>query len=176
MKSIIIVDDEINILKSIQRSLRESDWELHIFTAAVEALNYGQENNIDLVISDYRMPHMDGIQFLKEFKKIQPDAFRIILSGQADLDLLLEAINEVEIYRFITKPWIDSELKKTIGSALNHHEILQENRILANQVRDQKRQISLQKIELDRLEMQSPGITQVNWDTDGSIIIGDDEK
>jgi response regulator RpfG family c-di-GMP phosphodiesterase len=88
-----------------------------------------------LFISDFRMPEMDGIEFLKGAKALQPDAARLILSGYADLNALLRAVNEVGIERFIGKPWNDYDLMSAIGQALAHRELLLENRELANLVR-----------------------------------------
>ncbi len=173
MKRVMIVDDEQGVLNALKRSLRSEGWALMTFSSPEEALNVAASETIDLVISDYRMPQMDGVAFLKAFKAIQPDSFRIILSGQADMAAVLHAINEAEIYRFITKPWDDAELKMTIDKALNHREILLENRRLADLVRQQKVQLDYQKVELDRLETECPGITQVNWDSDGSIILSE---
>lgn len=176
MNKVMIVDDELGVLKALKRSLRREGWVLMTYTDPEQALAVASIETIDLVISDYRMPIMNGVTFLKEFKAIQPDCFRVVLSGQADMDAVLQAINEAEIYRFVTKPWNDAELKVTIERALNHREMLLENRRLADLVRKQKVQLDYQKTELDRLEAECPGITQVNWDTDGSIILdmGDD--
>lgn len=174
MKRIFIVDDEPGVLNALKRSLRDCAWLLRTFDDPEEALNAATGEEIDLVISDYRMPGMDGVTFLKEFKAVQPDTFRIILSGQADMDSVLKAINEAEIYRFVTKPWNDAELRVTIERALHHREMLLENRRLADLVRQQQAQLDYQKTELERLEQESPGITQVNWAPDGSIILDEE--
>lgn len=175
MKRVMIVDDEQAVLSALNRSLRREAWSLLTFNDPIKALNYVATETVDLVISDYRMPQMDGVTFLKEVRAIQPDAFRMVLSGQADMEGVLEAINEAEIYRFITKPWSDAELRITIEQALNHRDILLENRQLADIVRKQQLQINYQATELERLEGESPGITQVNWGPDGSIILSLDD-
>ena len=175
MNRVMIVDDEPGVLNALKRSLRREGWVLMAYDDPEEALNVAAKEVISLVISDYRMPQMDGVTFLKEFKAIQPDSFRIILSGQADLAAVLSAINEAEIYRFVTKPWNDAELKVSIETALKHRDILLENQRLANLVRKQKIQLDYQKTELDRLETECPGITQVNWDSDGCIILNDND-
>jgi len=170
---IIILDDEEGVLKALKRSLRNYGWHLLTFTDPEAALNVAATQEIDLVISDYRMPAMDGVTFLKELMAIQPDSFRIILSGQADMDGVLAAINQAEIYRFITKPWNDSELAFTIEQALTYRRLLLENRRLADLVRKQQVQLDYQKTELDRLEIESPGITRVEFDADGAIVLDD---
>jgi response regulator RpfG family c-di-GMP phosphodiesterase len=114
---------------------------------------------------------MDGIEFLKAAKEIQPDAARLILSGYADLNALVRAVNEVGIERFIGKPWNDYDLMSAIGQALAHRELLLENRQLANLVRLEMGDISPEQIEAERLELIEPGITEVNWGPDGSVVI-----
>lgn len=172
---ILILDDEEGVLKALSRSLRNFGWHLLTFSDPDEALNLAASQDIDLVISDYRMPKMNGVMFLKELMAIQPDSFRIILSGQADMEGVLSAINEAGIYRFITKPWNDAELAHTIQQALEYRELLLENRRLANLVREQQVQLDYQKTELARLESESPGITQVEFDADGAIVVDEND-
>ncbi|MEH6624922.1 MAG: response regulator [Motiliproteus sp.] len=175
MNRVMVVDDEKGVLNALKRSMRSRGWILSTFSEPEEALNQAATQEFDLVISDYRMPTMDGVTFLKEMKAIQPDAFRIILSGQADMESVMLAINEAEIYRFITKPWNDDELAVTISTALEHRQILIDNRRLADLVRKQRAQINYQSSELERLETESPGITDIKWGEDGSIIMYEDE-
>lgn len=173
MTTIMIVDDEPSILKALRRSFRGKNWQLITYDDPEEALNVAAIQEISLVVSDYRMPVMNGVTFLQEFKAIQPDTLRIILSGHAELDGVLQAVNLAEIYRFVTKPWNDLELMVTIETALKHREMMLENRRLAALVRKQQAQLDYHKLELERMEAESPGITQVNWDRDGSIIISE---
>ncbi|OMH25897.1 response regulator [Motiliproteus sp. MSK22-1] len=173
MNRVMIVDDEPGVLNSLKRALRGESWVLMTYSDPEEALNVAAKEVISLVISDYRMPQMDGVTFLKEFKAIQPESFRMVLSGQADMAAVLSAINEAEIYRFVTKPWNNDDLKISIDTALKHRDILMENQRLADLVRKQQIQLDYQKTELDRLETECPGITQVNWDSDGCIILND---
>ncbi len=174
MNRVMVVDDEKGVLNALKRSMRSRGWILTTFTEPEEALNKAATEEFDLVISDYRMPTMDGVTFLKEMKAIQPDAFRIILSGQADMNAVLLAINEAEIYRFITKPWNDDELAVAITQALEHRQMIVDNRRLADLVRKQQARIDYQTSELERLETESPGITDIHWGDDGSIIMYED--
>jgi two-component system probable response regulator PhcQ len=117
MSRIMIVDDEESILKSLRRVLRMAPctYGNKSFSAGSRgasarlpiALEAARHETFDLFISDYRMPEMDGIEFLKAAKALQPDAARLILSGYADLNALVRAVNEVGIERFIGKPWND---------------------------------------------------------------------
>lgn len=185
MYRIMLVDDEENILKALRRVLIntpciyegiEYPVRVEIFTSADEALKYARHNAVDLVLSDYRMPGKDGVAFLKEFKEIQPHAARLILSGYADLNAVIGAINEAQIYRFLNKPWNDYELVSSIAQALAYRNLMLENLHLADKARVEKGAMTAQELERKRLEEQEPGITQVNWGPDGSVIldIGED--
>ncbi|ARU32944.1 response regulator [Sulfuriferula sp. AH1] len=179
----MLVDDEKNILSALRRVLMGGiglDREFHeisveTFDTPHDALKRAEVVVFDLVVSDYRMPEMSGVEFLKAFRKIQPHAARIILSGYADLEGLVGAINEAEISRFINKPWNDYELKFAIAQALVYRKLLMENQRLADTVRLQQGQLSRQEIALKRLEEENPGITKVNWGPDGSVIIDESD-
>lgn len=175
MYRILILDDEENVVNALKRCLRKiADWEVETFTSGAEALRRAEASSFDLFISDFRMPEMNGVEFLSEVKKIQPNSARVILSGYTDLEALVGAINEAEIFRFINKPWNDYELILTIEQALKYKDMLTENLYLANQVREQNEKLNKNEKLFTRLEEQSPGITQVNWSDDGSITIDDD--
>lgn len=130
MNRILLVDDEQNVLNALRRELQD-EYEIEAFASPKDALTRCHDAAFDLVIADYLMPDMNGVQFLKQFGEIQPDAARLIMSGHADIQGLLGAINETHIYHFIAKPWEEAELKSAIARALNYRRILQENRRLA---------------------------------------------
>lgn len=172
MHQIMIVDDEENILKSLRRIFRsQADWEIESYTNVQDAIKRAKIANFDLFLSDYRMPEMNGVEFLSKVKVLQPHSMRLILSGHTDLEALLGAINEAEIFRFVTKPWEDYELIATIKNALSFHDVLSENRHLANQVREQEQQLKKQKTAIEKLQAEHPGLFEVNWGNDGSIIL-----
>lgn len=173
MKTIVIVDDEVNVLKSLQRILRGYAWEIISFSNPLEALEFLETRKVDLVLSDFQMPDLDGATFLSYVMQRQPSAMRLILSGHADLNRVLEAINRAEVYRFITKPWNDNELRLTIEQALDVGALIEENKQLAQLVREQGDQIRRQLNELQKIEELSPGITKVDWDDDGYIDLSD---
>jgi two-component system probable response regulator PhcQ len=184
MYRIMFVDDEQNILNALRRlfvspSMQDSgnpEFQVETFISPRLALQRaGDGAAFDLVISDYRMPEMDGVAFLKAFRQIQPHAERLILSGYADLEALVGAINEAQISRFISKPWHDYELKAAVAQALAHRDLLRDNQQLADQVRLQIGVISKQEMALRRLEEESPGITKVHWGEDGSVIFDETE-
>jgi YesN/AraC family two-component response regulator len=180
MSRIMLVDDEESILKALQRLLRVApcsygnksfSLEVQAFSSPEKALEHAKHEEYDLFISDFRMPLMDGVEFLKATKAVQPDAARLILSGYADLNALLRAVNEVGIERFIAKPWNDYELMSAIAQALAHRELLLENRQLANLVRLEMGDATPEELEAQRLEAIEPGITEVNWGPDGSVLL-----
>lgn len=180
MSRIMIVDDEESILKALRRVLRVApctygnktfNLEVETFSSSSAALENARHESYDLFISDFRMPGMDGIEFLTGVKALQPDAARLILSGYADLNALVRAVNEVGIERFIGKPWNDYDLMSAIGQALAHRELLLENRQLANLVRLEMGDKTPEQLEAERLEAIEPGITEVNWGPDGSVLL-----
>ena len=178
MASLLIVDDELNVLNALRRMCLNRtmlpaipDPSVTTFTSPLEAIEYLRDHPVDLVLSDFRMPEMDGAAFLTRVKDIRPDAARIILSACADIDGIARAINDAGIFRFVTKPWSDTELKAAIVSVLAFRNLQLENRRLANEVRQQRSTISRQQLELDRLERESPGITHVRWTADGGVLV-----
>ena len=176
MYRLMLVDDEENVLRALRRTLLMNDdnvqaFSVEVFSSPVTALQRADEAKFDLVLSDYRMPEMDGVQFLRQFRDKQPDAARLVLSGYADLEGIIGAINEAQIFRFIPKPWHDTELRVTLTQALTYHTLLVENRQLADRVRAQQGKLTRQELELRRLEQEHPGITKVNWGPNGEVLL-----
>ena len=142
MHKIMIVDDEENILKALSRTLRrEADWEVECYSNAEEALRRARSCIFDAVISDCNMPGPNGIEFLGELREIQPDACRILMTGMVNIDTLMQAINQAGAFRFFAKPWDDEALMAGIHEGLRYRDILVENRMLAEKVRDQQAEL-----------------------------------
>ena len=118
MIRLLLLDDEKNVLRALRRVLFTEPYEIELFTSGADALQRGRETTFDLVMSDYRMPGMNGVEFLAAFKELQPDAIRVILTGYTDLAAQTQAIREVGVYAIADKPWDDEELKSTLASAL----------------------------------------------------------
>ncbi|AZZ91869.1 response regulator [Hahella sp. KA22] len=175
MTTLAIIDDEENVLRALQRILRKKPWKVLTFSDPYEAIDALRKEPVDLVISDYRMPEMNGVELLNSLKEVRPEALRILLSGQADIDGVTSAINDAEIYRFISKPWSDEDLLMTLENALEHNALMRENRRLLDLVRKQEGALKKQLEELQRLEAATPGITQVSWNEDGSIDLVDED-
>ncbi|MGH8352718.1 MAG: response regulator [Pseudomonas sp.] len=171
MIKIQLVDDEPQILKSLQRVLRPHNWEIHAFDDPQVALQALTEHNYAVVISDLRMPQLDGITYLQFAKQRQPRALRMLLTAHGDRLSMMKAINQAEIYRFLSKPWEDYEIETAVRSAIDLHQLRDENQRLLAQVRAQQSALDRQQQELLRLEAEHPGLTRVKRDADGSVLI-----
>jgi len=127
VERVLILDDEEMVLTSLRSFLElETDYEIVTFTSATEALEYTKKNKINLVVSDYLMPEMDGISFLAKVKEIDPNATRIILTGYADKENAIKAINDVGLFQYIEKPWDNDNLKLVIRNGIDKQKLLSE--------------------------------------------------
>ncbi|MCH8981238.1 response regulator [candidate division KSB1 bacterium] len=127
VERVLILDDEEMVLTSLRSFLElETDYEIVTFTSATEALEYTKKNKINLVVSDYLMPEMDCISFLAKVKEIDPNATRIILTGYADKENAIKAINEVSLFQYIEKPWDNDNLKLVIRNGIDKQKLLSE--------------------------------------------------
>ncbi|MFA7403561.1 MAG: HD domain-containing phosphohydrolase [Pelobacteraceae bacterium] len=140
---VLLVDDEENILKSIQRLLMdEEDIEIRTATSGEEGLALLPElANLGLIVSDQRMPGMTGALFLEKAREINPDASRIILTGYADVTAAVDAINRGGAWRYLAKPWNDVELVRIIREGLERYRIIIENRRLSALVLKQNQEL-----------------------------------
>ncbi len=161
---VLFVDDEPNVLSALRRALRREPYSCLFAEGPDEALELLGENDIDLVVSDHLMPAMDGLTFLKKVREMYPQVVRIILTGHADLEMAIEAINEGEVYRFLTKPWNDVELKITLKQLLDFIEVRRQNQLLMDTVDKQRKFI-------DRMDAEHPGIFEVERDDSGAIVL-----
>ena len=147
-RNIVIVDDEEMVLISIHSFLTlETNYEVKTFSHPRAALDFIRENEVDLVISDYLMPDMDGIQFLGEVKKLRPEVTRIILTGYADKQNAIKAINDIGIYQYIEKPWDNEDLNIIIRNGL-------EKRLLMEQLENKIEQINRAYSELQAIQQE----------------------
>ena len=115
---VLCVDDEPNILSALRRLLRPSGYRVLVAESGAEGLELMASEQVDLVISDMRMPNMDGAAFLAAVKAGWPDVVRILLTGYADMASTIDAINRGEIFRYVTKPWVDSDMLLTLRQGL----------------------------------------------------------
>jgi DNA-binding NtrC family response regulator len=176
---IMLIDDEANVLTSLQRLLRQHTpapgrtCTVEAFTSPLRAISAAQERTIDVVVCDYRMPELDGVETLRRIKDTQPQAGRIMLSGSRDFETVLDAINVAQVGRIVVKPWNDVELVAAIRDAVETRRLRVENAELADQLRVQRGLLTQQDAELRRIETMWPGITRVEWSADGTICISE---
>jgi DNA-binding NtrC family response regulator len=148
---VLCVDDEENILKSIRRLLAEEEIEALTATSGEQGLEILQSmDGIGVIVSDQRMPGLCGAEFLQQAREIAPDVPRIMLTGYADITATIDAINKGGSYRYISKPWNDEELIRTVQDAIRHYRIILENRKLSELV--QKQNEELQKWNIQALK------------------------
>lgn len=113
---IAFIDDEPRILRSLKMHFRQSH-DVFTTTDATELMKYVSEHDVQVVISDQRMPDKQGTEVLRDIKEASPNTIRILLTGYADLNAVIDSVNDGEIYRYITKPWQNDELKKIVNKA-----------------------------------------------------------
>ena len=127
---ILCVDDEPNILASLRRLFRSQGYHVMTAESGMEGLKRLETDQVDIVISDMRMPEMDGARFLERVRERWPDTLRLLLTGYADIQSILDAINRGEIYRYITKPWDDNDILLIVRHALERKALEQEKQRL----------------------------------------------
>ena len=159
--TILVVDDQPMVLSAIKKMLSQAPYQVMTAPSAHEALDLLERHKVEVVISDERMPGMPGSEFLSIVRERYPDTVRIILTGYASVEAAIKAINESEIFRFLTKPCTSHELNAAIQAALIHRA---------------KTKSGEHNPMLASLEKQAPDITQVKRDADGVVIIDDEER
>jgi response regulator RpfG family c-di-GMP phosphodiesterase len=135
--TVLFVDDEVNILKALQRLLRTEDMNVLCAARAAEALDLLEKHPTQVVVTDQRMPEMSGVDFLAHVRERQPDIVRMMLTGYTEMKVAVDAINRGEIYRLITKPWNDDELRATLRQAFDHADLKAEIKRLNQVTREQ---------------------------------------
>ncbi|MFA5074281.1 MAG: response regulator [Nitrospirota bacterium] len=139
---ILCVDDEENVLRSLKRLFMDDPYEMLTASSGTDGLTLLRENpSVQIVLSDYRMPGMNGVDFLREVRMLCPDTVRIVLSGYADTSTVVAAINEGRIYKFIPKPWNDDELRVTIANAFERHALHEQNAHLAEELKKKNEEL-----------------------------------
>lgn len=135
--TIVIVDDEEMVLKSLNSFLSlETNYDVKTFVSPQEALEFIKENDIDLVVSDYLMPDMDGLTFLELVKNERPEVPRIILTGYADKENAIKAINDVGLFQYIEKPWDNDDLLIIFRNGLNKNLLLKKLQAKIQEIND----------------------------------------
>jgi two-component system probable response regulator PhcQ len=165
--TVLFVDDEPNVVHGLRRALRREPYKLIEAGSAKDALRILANVPVDVIVADEQMPGMTGTELLAEVRERHPEVMRIILTGQASLETALHAINEGEVYRFLTKPCNHADLAVTVRHALQHKDLVSEAQRLI-------RTVDRQTAVLEQIERDNPGITKLRTTTDGAIVIDDD--
>lgn len=147
-RHLLLVDDEPNIVRALVRILRRDGYQIHTANSGKEGLELLKDHTVGVIISDQRMPEMNGIEFLSQVKELYPDTIRIVLSGYTDLKSVTDAINHGSIYKFLTKPWEDDLLRTNIREAFEQHELVSKNEYLSKQLEVANKDLTIANQEL----------------------------
>ena len=163
-RTILVVDDEVDFLSSMRRSLRKEPYQVTTSDNGSAALQLLAHHEISLVISDYKMPEMDGLILLKKIRLDYPHIITIMLTALSEVDIAMKAVNDVGVYKFFMKPIEINSLKVTLRRALESLDLIVERDDLLQKI---KRRDNV----LNGLERKYPGISHVDLDADGNYII-----
>ncbi|MBX2878399.1 MAG: response regulator [Granulosicoccus sp.] len=158
---ILFVDDERAILSSLRRLFRSSDYKIHVAGSGAEGIALLEKEEIDLVVSDMRMPEMDGAAFLSTVAKRWPSTVRMLLTGYSELSSAVEAINQGKISRYLTKPWDDSDIIMSIEQALQNKRLLEEkNRLERLTAHQNEELLALNESLEEKVELRTKEIEE----------------
>lgn len=182
-RTLLLVDDEESVLSALRRVLRRDGYRILTAASGEEALQILVGNAVDVIVSDQRMPGMAGVDLLRQVKRIHPETVRIVLSGYTELKSITDAINEGAIYKFMTKPWDDEQLRLTIREAFTHKELADENRRLNHALMEVNQELQMllaseqQRLQQDETVLrivqeilQAVPLPIVGMDEDGLIV------
>ena len=169
--TILCVDDEPNILSALRRLLRPKGYKILVADSGKAGLEILQTEHVDLIISDMRMPEMDGAQFLEHVRAQWPETVRLLLTGYADVSSIIEAINRGEIYRYITKPWDDNDIVLVVRHALERRLLEQEKKRLERLTQQQNDELKALNASLEaKVEERTLALKAANEQLKGSFI------
>jgi len=148
LHQILLVDDELTVLNGLRRSLLDEPYEITTTTSPDEAIRFLASQEFAAIVTDQQMPRMQGLQLLEHAQTVSPHTVRLILTGHADMQLLIAAINQGAVYRFLTKPCGRDELQQTLKQAVQHFELIRENQRLQEMTREQLERLHRLNTEL----------------------------
>lgn len=123
--TVLIADDEEMVITSVRAYLQlETDYDIQGFTDPEEAARYAENHELDIAVSDYLMPKLNGIQLLGKIKQSQPEAARVLLTGHADKQSAIAAINDVGLFQYLEKPWDNAQLLMVVQSGVERARLL----------------------------------------------------
>lgn len=150
-RTLLLVDDEPNIVSALKRLFRRDGYRIITAASGQEGLQRMAEYEVDVVLSDQRMPGMTGVEFLRRAKELYPDTVRMVLSGYTELQSITDAVNEGAIYRFLTKPWDDERLRVHVQEGFHQKGLADENRRLAHEVRQAGEELTTVNARLEKI-------------------------
>ncbi len=153
--NLLVVDDEIEIVKSLRRQFRR-EYTVYTANSADEGYQIMTQVPIHAIISDQRMPNMSGAEFFSQIRNEYPDAIRLLLTGYADIQAVITAINDGNVFRYITKPWDPVELDTIVSEALVRHDLIIRNRQLVQELQESNEMLEL------RVVQRTEELSQVN--------------
>jgi diguanylate cyclase (GGDEF)-like protein len=155
--TLLLVDDEPSILSSLKRLLRNEGYRILTANSGSEGLEVLSRAAVDVIVSDQRMPGMTGVEFLRSVRQLYPDTVRIVLSGFTELQTVTDAVNAGAIYKFLTKPWDDEQLRGHIQEAFSYRAMANENRLLTLEVSTANQQLASVNRELESVLARQRG-------------------
>lgn len=179
-RTLLLVDDEENILRSLARLFRRDGYRILTANSGQEGLEILKDNEVGVIISDQRMPTMSGVEFLSNVKDRYPDTVRIMLSGYTELESVTDAINRGAIYKFLTKPWEEGLLRENIEEAFRRHEMTRENERLSRELKQSNDRLTSANRELEEYAALNYHALQVSQEVleilpIGVVGFGDDD-
>lgn len=161
--TILVVDDKEFFIEYIQRILSDENYNVISASSGQEGLDLLEKQKVSMVISEYKIPLMNGLEFLEKVRIIYPDILTIMVTDHADIELVIKAVNEAGVYKFLLKSWDDIDFKNTITKTLESLQVIKERDVLI-------RKVKTHEATLKDLEKRYPGITKVEKDEDGYIL------
>ena len=161
--TILVVDDEELFIEYIQSVLSGKNYNVITASSGQEGLEILKKQSVNMVISEYKIPLMNGLEFLEKVRIIYPDILTIMVTDQPDIKLAIKAINEAGVYKFLLKPWDDIEFKNAIKKTLESLQVIKERDELI-------RKVKTHEATLKDLEKRYPGITKIEKNKDGYIL------
>jgi response regulator RpfG family c-di-GMP phosphodiesterase len=167
---ILLVDDEESITKALQRLFRRESHEIHTASGGEEALHLLREsaNPFSLIVSDQRMPGMNGAEFLAKAREIFPGSIRILLTGYSDMTAVVDAVNRGQIHRYMTKPWNDEELLLVVRQSLEHYDLVTENFRLLELTKKQNEELTVEERSREIL-IKNQELSRLNHDLEQNL-------
>jgi signal transduction histidine kinase len=161
--NLLIIDDEIEITKSIARQFRKK-YKVFSATSAKEGLDIMEKEHIQVILSDQRMPDMSGVDFFSVIKDKYPDALKLLITGYSDIEAVIGAINEGQVFRYVTKPWNPDELESIVREAFEKYELITNNRRLMLSLQDSnirlEEKVKIRTSELEKLNSRLYDLNQ----------------